>query len=301
MDWALPVLRWALFVDLGIVFGVPVAAVVTGSRTAISQWRPVLTVAALVGIVLSATGFLLAMANMAGTAPSELDRTLILSMLSGTALGTALSVRTVGLVVYAGLGLLRGSLRTIPLILSGGIAVATLAWSGHAAASQGMAAWLRLAGDVFHLLAGLSWVGALVLFAAMVWQSAIHNAAQWAYTVKALSAFAFAGSVIVAVLAVSGFANLLFLLPLAELPTLLDSQYGELLLFKLAVFCGMLGLAGLNRFALVPGMEHAQRAASEHTAIFRLKLSVSLELLAALAVLALVAWAGTLDPLGIGN
>ena len=301
LDWALPAVRWALYADFGIVFGVPMAAVITGSRSAIERWRRSLAMAALVGIAIGGLGFLLTVATMAGITLGELDRNLALPLLTGTAIGWALIARSTALALFAGLAVGRSRCRFAQLSLLGGVGVATLAWSGHAAASQGVAGWIRLGGDIVHVLGALSWVGALGLFVALLWGPLQNAHLLSGQVVQALGTFALAGSVIVALLVLTGAANLLFLVPMADLQQLLHSLYGQLLLIKLALSGGMLGLAALNRFALVPALEQAQLASARRAAVSRLRVSVSLELFAALAVLGLVAWLGTFDPLGIDS
>jgi putative copper resistance protein D len=139
------------------------------------------------------------------------------------------------------------------------------------------------------------------LFAALLWRSRPDEPARAGHAARALANFALAGSVIVGLLAATGVANLLFLVLLADLPQLTATLYGRLLLAKLMLTVVMVGLAALNRFALVPALERAQHDRARLVAIARLRLSVTLELLAALAVLGLVAWLGMLDPLGIGD
>jgi putative copper resistance protein D len=164
-----------------------------------------------------------------------------------------------------------------------------------------MASWLRLGADIVHLLGALCWVGALALFAALLWQPRSNEPALAGDAARALANFALAGTMIVGLLAATGTANLLFLVPLADLPYLLVTLYGCLLVAKLMLTVVMIGLAALNRFVLVPALERAQHDRGRLGAISRLRLSVTLELVAALAVLGLVAWLGTLDPLAIGN
>ncbi|MFT6568809.1 MAG: putative copper resistance protein D, partial [Sphingomonas echinoides] len=73
--------------------------------------------------------------------------------------------------------------------------------------------------------------------------------------------------------------------------------YGQLLLAKLALFALMLGLAALNRFRLTPRFE-ASIAASDHRgALGALRRSLGAETGCIIAILALVAWLGTLEPL----
>lgn len=77
------------------------------------------------------------------------------------------------------------------------------------------------------------------------------------------------------------------------------TPYGKLLIIKLLLFVGMLALAGLNRWRLTPGLGIAIRNGDTASAIIGLRRSLLVEGGAALAILALVAWLGTLDPLGI--
>jgi len=56
----------------------------------------------------------------------------------------------------------------------------------------------------------------------------------------------------------------------------------------------MLALAALNRWRLTPALERGTpQQATRH-----LRLSLTVETIAALAIIGLVAWLGTLDPLG---
>lgn len=300
LDWALPALRWTLYADLALVFGVPSAALLTGCRDRIAGWRGALALAALAGVALSLGAFIEAAAAMSGLALGALDRGLVLTLLTGTGLGWALLARAGALLACAGLCARSAGPHIVPLILSGGLAVATLPWSGHAAASEGLAGWIRIAGDALHLLAALTWAGALVLFAVLLWASAGADKSL-ERTARTLSTFALTGSVIVGLLVVSGLANLLFLLPPSDWPRLLRSLYGRLLLVKLALFVVMLVLAAANRFALVPALASARHGPARLLATRRLRISVTVELSAALAILGLVAWFGTLDPLGAGS
>lgn len=68
---------------------------------------------------------------------------------------------------------------------------------------------------------------------------------------------------------------------------LTGTAYGRALLLKLALAAGVLGLAALNRLALTPGLERPGGPA-------RLRLSIRIETLAALALLAVTAWLSTL-------
>jgi putative copper resistance protein D len=62
---------------------------------------------------------------------------------------------------------------------------------------------------------------------------------------------------------------------------------------KLLLFAAMLGLAALNRFHLTPALA---LAGDQPPSFATLRLSLTIEAGAATAILALVAWLGTLEP-----
>ena len=76
------------------------------------------------------------------------------------------------------------------------------------------------------------------------------------------------------------------------LPT---SPYGQLLLIKLALFALMLILASLNRFRLTPALGR-DLTSDGAPAVNQLRASLALEAGAAVIILGLVSWFGTLEP-----
>ena len=80
---------------------------------------------------------------------------------------------------------------------------------------------------------------------------------------------------------------------IAELPFML---YGQLLLAKLALFAAMLALAAANRFRLTPAFGKAIAQGDGSCAVAALRRSLAAEAGAALLILGLVAWIGTLAP-----
>jgi putative copper resistance protein D len=82
----------------------------------------------------------------------------------------------------------------------------------------------------------------------------------------------------------------------ADMATLFSSAYGLLLTLKVALVGAMLLIAANNRWRLTPAFEQSTDDANEQIAWMRLRMSVLLEAAAAAAVLALVAWLGTLMP-----
>ena len=122
------------------------------------------------------------------------------------------------------------------------------------------------------------------------------SAAHIAVAVRALQRFAVVGTIVVGLLIATGLVNSLMLVGLANLPTLPSTVYGRLLIAKLVLFLGMLLLAASNRLRLTPALARARSAGSTQHAVTSLRRSVMLEVSAALLILALVAWLGTLAP-----
>jgi copper resistance protein D len=118
----------------------------------------------------------------------------------------------------------------------------------------------------------------------------------------ALHGFSGVGTLAVALLILSGAVNSLFLVGLDRISGLWTTLYGGLLLAKLGVFGLMLALAASNRFLLTPGLSDAlDEPEGLKAAVARLKGSLVLETLLALALLGLVAIMGTLAPVSVGG
>lgn len=81
-----------------------------------------------------------------------------------------------------------------------------------------------------------------------------------------------------------------------KLDDVIFSTYGTLLFIKVVLFGGMLVLAALNRFHLGPFVERSLRAGDNLAASKALSRSIMVELSAAILILGVVAWLGTLSP-----
>lgn len=114
-----------------------------------------------------------------------------------------------------------------------------------------------------------------------------------------LASFGRVGTIVVAVVILTGLLNTSFLLKLDDLPLLPSTQYGQLLLIKLTLFGGMLGLAALNRFRLSPALARNAKAGNGSAAIRALRVSIGLEFTLAAAILLIVGWLGTLEPMPV--
>lgn len=112
---------------------------------------------------------------------------------------------------------------------------------------------------------------------------------------RVVNRFESVGALIVVVITVTGVVNYLFIVG-PELDAVLLSTYGTLLLIKVMLFAGMLVLAALNRFHLGPLLQRSLREGEYRVAANALRRSVLVELSAAVLIVGLVAWLGTLSP-----
>lgn len=282
-EGALIAARFALMIELALLMGLPLFWWIMGraGRASTVAWL------ALGGLLLSAFWLLASTAAMTGTPVLVPDWASVAVLLTMTPIGPVLAVRACALLLALLLALAgRGPLAIAPAAL----AAATLAWTGHAGATEGLAGTLHRAADVAHIWAAAAWVGALaaLLHAALRLQSG-HDPRPVAMM---LVRFALMGTLVVATLVVSGAVNLVMIAGLAELPALLGSRYGWLLAAKLLLFGLMLGLAAANRWRLTPALERGGDGALVH-----LRWSLLVETSAAAAIIGLVAWLGTLDPM----
>jgi copper resistance protein D len=181
--------------------------------------------------------------------------------------------------------------RPLPRWLALGAAlclVAAIAWTGHAASTPYKLGYLHLAADALHLYAAAAWTGGLVSLALML--RILNGAAQPSTELDAVRRFSALGMVSVATLIVSGLVNAWILI--GSLRGLVLTDYGRVLLAKLAIFAAMVALAAVNRFRLTPRL--ASSANSE--AVRSLRRNTMVEFALALLVFAIVGVLGTLHP-----
>ena len=249
--------------------------------------------AALAALALSATGFgLLVLASrMFGIPLSQLDVDTIMTILELPGLGFALGLRVVALIILL-VALARGPLSFRTMLAAQAVALATLAWAGHAAAADGWTGWLHLGSTIMHLWAAGLWMGAIVAFLLLAKLAARGRDGAKLQLSDALGRFYRTGTLIVALLVASGVLNILLITGLPPERAALTSQWGLLMAAKLTAFAGMLGLAALNRFRLAPALN---RSDGETASVRR---SLGFELALAFLILGLVAMIGLLSPTG---
>lgn len=301
-DWPLIGVRFALYATLSGLFGLSAFSLYglkAGERADALALRRWLVGTGLLGLLFSGIALVLLAAAMAGAPAWPIDREAIGMLLTGSATGTAWEARMVALIVAVIAALIAAG-RTAPLglvALAAGIALATLAWTGHGAMDEGATGWIHLLADILHLLATGAWVGALLgLTLLVVLPAARVDAAHLKLTHRALHGFGLVGTIVVGTIVTTGLVNGWLLVGASNLPRLSTSLYGQLLLAKLALFGAMLGLASLNRFRLTPAFERSVAARDHRAALGALRRSLAIEASCAVTILALVAWLGMLEP-----
>nr|WP_115690977.1 copper homeostasis membrane protein CopD [Cupriavidus taiwanensis] len=314
-QWLAAGLRLALYLDLALVFGLPLFCLYALQRDELCgrfarRCRALALGGAGAGIALSLLALVEMARSMTGASDYAAVQSHVLAMIvTGTDFGVAWCVRVAALLLFvlAGINLRRlhrlhrlHRLRAPSAVLAafGGVALATLAWGGHGAMHDGAVRYLHLASDVIHLLAAGAWVGALAAFLLQAWPGSTPHGAALALLSRSANGFARIGTRIVALLVVTGVLNY-WLIVGPAMPEFTPMSYGGLLAAKLALFATMLGLAAANRFALAPRLAAAARTgapAPALRAIQALRRSLLLEAGIAALVLALVAVLGMLSP-----
>jgi len=293
IEAAIVVARLLQYAGAAILFGAPLLFVyalpATGPAAASARgWpRPLVAWAALVLAVSSVVAIAAQASLFAGSWRDGLTGEALGAVVSSMDFGKAALARAgAAVLALVLLAVLHGRAAWLALASSGAVAAASLAWMGHAAASEASG---HLVADVIHALAASAWIGALVALLATAGERG-GTAARRAALHRALLCFSAVGPALVAALVLTGLVNAWALVGPGELTALPSTAYGRALMVKLALFAAMLALAVANRWRFTA------LAAQPGASLGPLRRSLALETGAGLAVLATVAWLGTQVP-----
>jgi putative copper export protein/mono/diheme cytochrome c family protein len=246
-----------------------------------------------VALLSGATWLMLLAAQMSARSPTE--------VFSGDILSTVLLHTTFGhdwlvrLVLAALLAAALGSISakqapwprwTIAALPAAALAAA-LVHSGHAAATEGWLGTLHRAADGLHLIAASAWLGGLLPLALLL-AAASRKEISPAAAREATARFSILGVLSVGTLLVTGVLNGWVLA--GSVPALIGTDYGRLLLVKVALFGVMVAIAAVNRLYLTP------RLAADHTAFRALARNSLIEAAIGLGILVIVGALGTMAP-----
>lgn len=307
-------IRFALYADLMLIAGLaafPLYALTRSERLGpqpmmAAIWRAErwLCVA---GLLLSTLGMGVLAASMQGVGLLSLEFQPFRDLVRETNVGMAWIYRSAALLLAlaVAIGMTRWHTTAAAMLTAAGsVAVATLVWSGHAGATEGTACTVHRISDILHLIAAAVWIGAIGAFLLLIsprqlreWPGGLPIAA------RSLDQFSRVGTICVLVIAATGLINSQMIVGAENLGRSLGSPYGQLLLAKLMLFALMLALAAANRWRLTPAFAAAVSGADSEgidadpdRALAAMRKSLIIEASAALAILALVAWFGTLEP-----
>ena len=299
-------IRFALYVNLMLLFGLSLFGLyaLKGAERLHGNVLPLRALAICLSVIalgLSVISIIAMTASMAGVSLLEVDRASVNMMISETPMGSAWQARIAALFLTLYIAIAMGGRKApewlVLVSLGSGAALASLAWTGHGAASEGIAGTRHLIADIVHLIAAGAWIGALAALGALLFRPAKSMSQDHIrLTHRALEGFSIVGTVIVALIVISGLVNSWILVGSEHLLSMGSTLYGQLLIAKLVLFGAMLGLAAANRFRLTPALDLAIKGGGTLPAISRLRRSVIYETSAALVILGLVAWLGTLEP-----
>ncbi|MGR4889953.1 copper homeostasis membrane protein CopD [Sphingopyxis sp. LARHCG72] len=304
----LPVIgiRFALFAALMLFTGLAAFPLYTfrrGARTnrllaamlvRLQRWLCAL------GLLVSTADIVVLTATMHGVAPSSVAPGMLRTILVETDVGAAWLVRTAALLVAAIAAwsfTRRPRIAATILAAAGVAALSTLAWSGHAGATEGLTGTVHRISDALHMIAAAIWLGAIAAFLILLRPRRRGlPVKRIALAARSLDRFGRVGTICVLVITATGLINAQLILGLENAGRSIASPYGQLLLIKLLLFGAMLTLAAANRWRLTPALTAASIDADSSRAAAAIRRSIAAEAAAAGTILALVAWFGTLEP-----
>jgi len=182
--------------------------------------------------------------------------------------------------------------KTAAVLLAAGF-VGTVTWAGHAAGGTGAEAILRPAADFLHLVAAAAWAGTLLPLALLL-ATVGEDAPSIAIARIATTRFSSFGIGSVATLLVTGSINAWYLA--GSYAALTETEYGHLLLIKVALFVVMVAVAAFNRLQLTPRLVQETSATTAQAALSQLRRNTAVEIAIGAAIIAVVSVLGTNPP-----
>jgi putative copper export protein/mono/diheme cytochrome c family protein len=170
--------------------------------------------------------------------------------------------------------------------------IASLAWAGHGGAGSGAPGGFQLAADALHLVAAAGWVGGLPpLLLLLAFGRRTHDEPSLAMAADAAWRFSQFGLISVCALLATGIANTYFLV--GSVAGLVGTDYGRLLLGKVALFAVMVALAASNRLRELPRLVSS---GLPRAVLGRIERNGLVELGLGLVILVIVGALGTMPP-----
>jgi copper resistance protein D len=271
-------------------------------NTVAGRFDAVVVASAMAAPFIATAQMLASSAAMMGQSIWQLEWPTIKALLIETSLGWAFLLRLALLAFAAAVLLLarryRHALPCAALLYA--VVLATLAWSGHAAASEGLAGLLHRLADAAHLMAAALWIGAIIWFVYLA--TLAHRPAGPSLAgplLLAMHRFAGLGLILVAIIVVTGIVNAQLIFGLENSQSVVDTSYGRLLIVKVGLVGVMLLLGARN--ALI-GRRYAKSGGhpdtDTNTILSAIRMSLGAELAVGISIVALVATITMMSPMG---
>lgn len=264
----------AIFTKFALYLGVMTAAgtVMATLMFRLDRTRSISTIFAVLGLSATILSFLLRGANLTGSWSGMTDP-MILSLLWTTPVGTALTLRLVGLGLLL-LGLFLGRIGAWASVIGGIIALFSFTQIGHISGSEYALMDFAL---MLHLLAVAFWIGVLTPLYRLASSSATYPLAA-----NVGHRFGVVASITVPVLIVVG--GYMGYRLVGSFTALIETGYGQALIIKLLLVVALLGLAAVNKLRSIPALRLGDPVAARH-----LSKSIYVEWLVILAILGMTA------------
>ena len=217
-----------------------------GTRRAIGR---VGVMSALFAVVATVGHFALEAARMAGEFSGIMDVSLQKVTLSSSA-GAAFGLRMLGLVLIGAAVAREGEVSAIVGIVGATLAVVAFTLTGHTSVHPDR--WILAALLSLHLLIVAFWLGSLPA----LYLSSLRDTPSEA--ARILEGFSRVAAWLVPGIFLAGLGMTLLLVPRLSA---FRQPYGEILIFKVAAFAALMGLAALNKWRIVPAIVRGERSA----------------------------------------
>jgi copper resistance protein D len=267
--WPLVIARWIHFASVFVLFGSSFfwfyegtersSAGPVGLPCALRATTILLRIAAPIAAISGIAWLACILINMARDFHSIIDPEDLRLFFFETPFGTVSLLRLALLMIGVVIALLpwRGRWGFAALAPVTAVLLITQAWFGHSNEGSGLYRATMITVYGVHVLAAAAWAGGLPpLLFAIIEQRRFGAYEPRDNTLDICSRFSLMAMTAVTFVVLSGVANAGFRVEGSFLK-LLDSDYGGLLLKKIAIVAAMLSLAYLNRFVLVPRLRAA--------------------------------------------
>ncbi len=253
-------------------------------RSALSpRIRRLAVAASLIALAAACAWLSLEAASMADDPSAAVDPGAIGAVLTDTVFGRAWMLH-LALAAALVVAVFVWSDRWAAIAVLSGLTLASLGLVGHAAMQTGVEGVLHRANHAVHLLGAGAWIGGLVPFALCLDAYARNTLRREAVT--AMMRFSVWGHFVVAAIVATGIVNIA--LTSGHMPWPPTTPYRALLDIKIAVVAVMIGLAIVNRYALVPRLKASANALSALRAISLVNVALGTLVVALVSVFALL-------------